>query len=514
MKNLMKKKTSTLKKYYIILKTTLIILFWTLTLQTGHAQYSNSSNTNPSTHKIGSNRARVIFFNDDESNHKNENFYVSFGKQNNWWNNVKLEVQREGGVSARNGMFMDRSHLYLVADWDNIGNREDIVFGFNGNRRSTIQEKMRLTDQGRLGIGTSNPKGKLHLKHSSTSYDGSGFILENNTSSSVYNIINSNNNLFIGFNNNRNSNFPQNSYQHRFFIKSNGNIGIGTTDPKEKLHVNGNSFLKGNFQLFANEGENKSGTAYIQGRDKSGSSNIGLQLRSQKMGNIINALKINPDGNIGVGTTAPSEKLEIQGNLKTGIEHNILLQQGTLSDNKGLYLIGDRDNTSESEDIIFGFDGNSRESIQEKMRLTDEGYLGIGTNVPTEKLEVLGKIKANSFVTSLQSFPDYVFDEDYKLQPLTEIKKYVEMHQHLPGMPSEKEIIKKGLDLKEITVLSVEKIEELYLYTIKQQEVIKEQEEINTKLQLLMSFQQEITHKQELMIKKLEQRIVQLEKTK
>ncbi|KZS40289.1 hypothetical protein AWE51_04860 [Aquimarina aggregata] len=430
-----------------------------------------------------SNKGMVNHFHKD-SRGGGEDFYFSSGS-GNWRNRVQFRIHTNGTVSTTSGMYTDHGNLYLVADWDNSHNNEDIIFGFDSYQINNVKEKMRLTDEGRLGIGTVNPKGMLHIKHTSPSYDGAGFILENHTSSSTYNIINSNNNLFIGYNNNPNANYPQSSYKDRFYIKSNGNIGIGTINPKGKLHVNGdtytsgklyvdnNTYVKGNVSLFANEGENQSGTAYLQAKDKSGNSNIGFQFRTQKAGNFINTLKINPNGNVGIGTTEPTEKLEIQGNIKISDGNNILLQKGTLSDQEGLYLIGDRDNTSENEDIIFGFDGNSRESIQEKMRLTDEGYLGIGTNVPTEKLEVLGKIKASSFVTSLQSFPDYVFEKDYKLQPLIEVKKYVEAHHHLPGMPSENNVLKNGLDIKDISVKSVEKIEELFLYVIQQQEIIQ-----------------------------------------
>ncbi len=465
---------------------------------------------------------KVITFNPDNSRTSNENFYVSHGSWNTWWNNVKLEVQREGGVGTRNGMFMDTGHLYLVADWDNTSNSENIIFGFNNNLRSYVHERMRLTQNGFLALGSKSPKGILHLKHPKNSYDAAGFILENHTSSSAYNLINSNNNLFIGFNNNSAANYPQSSYQHRFFIGSNGNIGIGTANPKEKLDVNGDMYTngklhvneeivtKGNIQLFANEGENQSGTAYLQAKDKSGNSNIGLQLRTQKEGNFINALKIDPNGNLGIGITAPTEKLDVQGNITTTIGNHILLKQGTLSDHKGLYLVGDRDNNSENEDIIFGFDGNTRESIQEKMRLTDEGNLGIGTNIPSEKLEVSGKVKATSFVTSLQSFPDYVFDKEYKLQSLSEIKKYVEIHRHLPGMPSESDIVKNGLDLKEVTVISVEKIEQLFLYMIRLQQEIKKQKKINFDQKRLSDILQENTENK---FKNLEQRILQLEKS-
>lgn len=47
----------------------------------------------------------------------------------------------------------------------------------------------------------------------------------------------------------------------------------------------------------------------------------------------------------------------------------------------------------------------------------------------------------------------------------------------IPAMPSEKEVVNNGLDLKKVATVSVEKIEELYLYTFEQQQLIDEQKE-------------------------------------
>ena len=70
------------------------------------------------------------------------------------------------------------------------------------------------------------------------------------------------------------------------------------------------------------------------------------------------------------------------------------------------------------------------------------------------------------------SVPDYVFEEDYPLMPLDELATFIEQEKHLPGVPSETEIRRDGLNLSEFHMHLLEKVEELTLYTLAQQEQI------------------------------------------
>jgi hypothetical protein len=81
-------------------------------------------------------------------------------------------------------------------------------------------------------------------------------------------------------------------------VAPSGNVGIGTVSPKQALHVNGDYYGKGHVWLHAFEGDALSGTAYLQARDDSGNSSIALQLRTQSNGNVVDALRIAPDGTV------------------------------------------------------------------------------------------------------------------------------------------------------------------------------------------------------------------------
>ncbi|MEZ4779897.1 MAG: tail fiber protein [Flavobacteriaceae bacterium] len=113
-----------------------------------------------------------------------------------------------------------------------------------------------------------------------------------------------------------------------------------------------------------------------------------------------------------------------------------------------------------------------------------DGNIGIGTTSPDELLTVKGKIHTQEVLVDLEGAvaPDYVFEHffegkstlnpNYASLSLTEIETYVKQHHHLPGVPSAKEFEEKGMALKEMNLLLLEKIEELTLFTIQQQKEI------------------------------------------
>lgn len=77
-----------------------------------------------------------------------------------------------------------------------------------------------------------------------------------------------------------------------------------------------------------------------------------------------------------------------------------------------------------------------------------------------------GNVRATEVKVKTPIFPDYVFNEEYKLMPLDELEKYIALNNHLPNTPKADEIIKDGLELGSMQVKQMEKIEELTLYII------------------------------------------------
>jgi hypothetical protein len=73
--------------------------------------------------------------------------------------------------------------------------------------------------------------------------------------------------------------------------------------------------------------------------------------------------------------------------------------------------------------------------------------------------------------------PDYVFEKGYQLASLDRVEKYVEKNKHLPDIPSAKQIMNEGVDLAEMNMKLLRKVEELTLHAIRQEKAIKKQSE-------------------------------------
>lgn len=203
-------------------------------------------------------------------------------------------------------------------------------------------------------------------------------------------------------------------------------------------------------------GENASGNNNIFIGESSGNSTIG-------------------DRNIFIGERAG---VSIDGS------NNILIGNNAgqnLSTSSNLLYI---ENSSISNPLIYGeFDNNVVKFNAEKVGI---GYEGTGdpgfgdfpantaVNYSDYRLFVRGGILAEEVrIRTYATWADYVFAEDYKLQPLSEVEAYIKNNGHLPNMPSAEKVQKEGLAVGEIIKLQQEKIEELTLHLIKQEKEMK-----------------------------------------
>ena len=109
------------------------------------------------------------------------------------------------------------------------------------------------------------------------------------------------------------------------------------------------------------------------------------------------------------------------------------------------------------------------------------GEVAIGTtSVPSGyKLAVDGHIRTREIRVDQDTWPDYVFEEGYDLPTLEEIQKHIQENGHLPNVPSAQEVQENGIEVGAMNKLLLEKIEELTLYVIRLNALVREQKEIN-----------------------------------
>jgi hypothetical protein len=92
------------------------------------------------------------------------------------------------------------------------------------------------------------------------------------------------------------------------------------------------------------------------------------------------------------------------------------------------------------------------------------------------KLQVGGKISAQMIAVHVNKWADDVFDDDYALLPLDELEAYVRREKHLPGVPTQADVERAGIDLAQTNEILLRKVEELTLHAIDQQKRIAELE--------------------------------------
>ena len=252
-------------------------------------------------------------------------------------------------------------------------------------------------------------------------------------------------------------------------------VGIGISSPSENLHVNGSMKI----------GNSTSASDRTKNLLKFGDGNY-VYMGEWEADDMLSfkAAKYNfTNGKVGYGVTSPRERLDINGSIiLNGAIYGLTGTFNYQSHPLGHYTIqwGSDDWNAAGPSLWITAYGGIKFFTQAAYRvgITGDGKVGIGTDTPAYKLDVNGTIRANEIIVNTTG-ADFVFDEDYQLPPLEEINTYVSEHKHLPHIPSAIQMQTEGVDLNKLTIKLLQKIEELTLYIIKQDERISELEKLN-----------------------------------
>jgi len=265
-------------------------------------------------------------------------------------------------------------------------------------------------------------------------------------------------------------------------------LGIGIDNPEYKLDVNGTFRVRTGHQgridighwghyfdftdntypkirlLTWNQASSGQDKAEIQLLKENGDKNIRLTT-------IGNSYLL---GNLGIGTKSPTYNFHIKDTEHSGqtiesglgFDNFIVFKEST----KQTFKIG-----IDSDKDLFKI---SRTNFNDYSLVMDyNGNVGIGTNYTgTHKLAVEGSIGAREIKVEASGWSDFVFQKDYDLKPIEEVETYINTNNHLPDIPTAKEVVQNGINLGEMDAKLLQKIEELTLYIIEQNKRIEELE--------------------------------------
>jgi hypothetical protein len=352
-----------------------------------------------------------------------------------------LETNANGKVKL--WLASDASHSSYI-EHEHLGSgNTDLMFGTSSGNTLPV-ERMRIVNNGNVGIGTNNPTARLHVHNTTANSDvgirftdstsgasaTNGFAIGENSTQQAY-LLNYGNTDML---------FSTNSTE-RLRILANGNIGIGTNSALSSLHLHKNAITQDvRIILSDNTSTSAVNRGFQIGKDASSQGFIWNYENSPLhfATNATERLRIAANGNVGIGTNDPTNKLQINhsstaSNADGGTISLYVYNPTNAADQKS--IICNRIAGSTSDKVIYSWDVNGSHGWSIFTRgnntalrinnhwggegsdilvMLQNGFVGIGTNPSAYRLTVQGDIAASADVIA------YYSDERLK-----DIKEYV-----------------------------------------------------------------------------------------
>lgn len=406
----------------------------------------------------------------------------------------QLTIDADANTNAR-GILLTQNSGSITSEWKTSGGGGTGISSsnafniFTGGSAFPTNSRLHITAGGKVGIGSTQPLAELDITTTGVSHPGLAFnndqgypgdimFFDNQTLTGLVRLGHDSDGGTFNFQ----SRVP--SAVSRFYIKGNGNVGIGTTNPDGTLHVNTNSGGTITPSTVADdlivENNGSSGIsilspdinnttldfgspsdadyARLQGFYNSGNPFLRVSIGGAEK------FRFEDSGNLGIGAISPDTKLSIE------------IASGSDGNNDGISI------TDAGENLIQLRKENTNEAIarlyhggSETVRLRSDGdsffnggNVGIGTDDPQSKLAVDGTITSKEVVVTLEqtAWPDYVLADNYVLRSLEDVEQFIDENGHLPEVPSAEEVAEEGVTMGAMQATLLKKIEELTLYLI------------------------------------------------
>jgi microcystin-dependent protein/uncharacterized protein YaiE (UPF0345 family) len=283
-----------------------------------------------------SSRARIrVNDNDTSAYFIAEDSYVSIGGSDSLnSNNININTSN-GRVGI--GTASPAEELHVVSSSTGTirldGSAVQLEIQSQGTTRATIGtltnhplrfytyniERMTILGDGKIGIGTATPDSLLELSGADesqikvTGASGAELVLRASAST-----------VTVGSNTNHNLYLRTNNTARLTINGSSGEVGIGTTSPVTTLNIKGGGSANGQLYIEPTADGDYAGLVIktTRGADRewavfaggTGTDDLNFRIRDETSNT--DRLNIDSSGNVGIGTTSPTETLHVNGNLK------------------------------------------------------------------------------------------------------------------------------------------------------------------------------------------------------
>lgn len=324
-------------------------------------------------------------------------------------------------LGSSNQTYLNRSTYIQAIEGSGIDNYS-LAFGTTLGTDASAQERMRITREGNIGVGTTSPGDFGVIRNFEIANTSGSQVRVRGTNVDMH--MQANDVASVGILGNRSNHalMLKTNDAERMRIDSSGQVGIGTTSPLSKLHVYGSQFTsirvetnstQASLALYDGDTSSSSTRNWAITSNKHDFGDMAITTSNTRGGDPIGAgttrLCISNAGNIGIGTTAPQTKLEVSdsnangGGIRvsnpsvtnqylslfmmgpsgfgvTGWANSAVIEavaSSAASGDRALYL------SAFNGPVILSTNGRN-----ERMRIDANGNVGIGTNNPNSKLHV------------------------------------------------------------------------------------------------------------------------------